>query len=134
MGLINPIDNSSYLSLSSQNQIYQIDPIEMALESYDLAQLVESRVLVLNPESLVSFEIYTPKGLQLKLLKKETQWIDQNNVVLSEEKVKKYLQKLEGLKSFSVLNDLTNEQKAFMEKATSTPQYTLKIVTQQGVR
>src|SRR5690606_37178893 len=39
MGLINPIDNSSYLQLSTQNQIYQIDPIEISLESYDLSLL-----------------------------------------------------------------------------------------------
>ena len=134
MGLINPIDNSAYLSLSSQNQIYQIDPIEITLESYDISQLVESRVLALNSESLVSLEIYTPTGLEVKLLKKEDLWLDQNGVSLESSKVNKYFERLEDLKSFSILSNLTGPQQEFMESALATPIYTLKLISAQGVR
>jgi len=134
MGLINPIDNSAYLSLSSQNQIYQIDPIEITLESYDISQLVESRVLALNPESLVSLEIYTPKGLEVKLLKKDDSWVDQNGLLLEAAKVKKYFERLEDLKSFSILDNLTGPQQEFMESAMATSVYTLKLISAQGVR
>lgn len=134
MGLINPIDNSAYLSLSSQNQIYQIDPIEITLESYDLAQLVESRVLAINETSLASLELYSPKGLELKLLKKEEQWVDQNGFVIETSKVKKYFERLEDLKSFSILSNLTGPQQEFMETVMATPIYTLKLITAQGVR
>lgn len=134
VGLINPIDNSAYLSLSSQNQIYQIDPIEITLESYDISQLVESRVLALNPESLVSMEIYTPSGLEVKLLKKDDQWLDQNGIALETSKVNKYFERLEDLKSFSILSNLTGPQQEFMESALATPIYTLKLISAQGVR
>lgn len=134
MGLINPIDNSAYLSLSSQDQIYQIDPIEMTLESYDLAQLVESKVLAVNVDSLASLEIYGEKGLDLKLLKKEDQWLDQNGVTLSEAKVKRFFERLEELKSFSILDKLNTEQQVFMEKVMATPAYSLKLISGQGVR
>ena len=134
MGLINPIDNSAYLTLSSQNQIYQIDPIEMALESYDLAQLVESRVLAVNSDSLASLEIYGKSGLDLKLLKKEEHWLDQNGVQLSDAKVKKFFEKLEDIKSFSILDKLTPEQKDFMDRVMSTPIMSLKLITGQGLR
>ena len=134
VGLINPIDNSAYLSLSSQNQIYQIDPLEMTLESYDLAQLVESRVLALNPDSLMALEIYNPKGLELKLVKKEAQWVDQNGTLLNEAKIQKFFERLEDLKSFSILSNLSGPQQQFMETAMASPVYTLKIITAQGVR
>lgn len=134
MGLINPIDNSAYLGLSSQNQIYQIDPIEMALETYDLAQLVESKVLALNPESLVALEIYSDKGLELKLLKKGEDWLDQNGVSLSASKVSRFFARLEDLKSFSILDKLNTEQKDFMDKAMSTPVINLKLISGTGVR
>ncbi|MBA2406260.1 MAG: DUF4340 domain-containing protein [Bdellovibrionales bacterium] len=134
MGLINPIDNSAYLSLSSQNQIYQIDPIEITLESYDISQLVESRVLALNAETLVSLEIYTPAGLEVKLLKKDDLWVEQNGLPLEGSKVKKYFERLEDLKSFSILNNLTGPQQEFMESAMATPIYTLKLISAQGVR
>src|SRR5690606_29708238 len=57
LGLINPIDNSAYLSISSQDQIYQIDPLEMALEAYDLSQIVEARVFAINYSDIKSIEI-----------------------------------------------------------------------------
>lgn len=134
MGLINPIDHSAYLSLSSQNQIYQIDPIEMALESYDLAQLVESKVLALNVEALASLEIYGPAGLDLKLLKKDNMWVDQAGVVLSDDKVSNFFDRLGNLKSLSILENLTSEQKTFMSNALATPLYSLKLITGQAVR
>ncbi|WP_408096313.1 DUF4340 domain-containing protein [Peredibacter sp. HCB2-198] len=134
MGLINPIDNSAYLSLSSQDQIYQIDPIEMTLESYDLAQLVESKVLAVNLDSLASLEIYGENTLDLKLLKKDDQWVDQSGTVLSEAKVKRFFERLEDMKSFSILDKLNTDQQVFMEKVMATPEYSLKLISASGVR
>lgn len=134
MGLINPIDNSAYMTISTQNQIYQIDPLEIQLESYDLAQLVESKVLALNPESLLSLEIYTEAGLQLKILKKEELWLGDAGAELAAGKVTKFLERLEDLKSTSILENLTPEQKDVMDRATAVPLYSLKLITSQGVR
>ena len=134
MGLINPIDNSAYISLSTQNQIYQIDPLEMALESYDLAQLVESKVLALNKDSLLSVEIYSEKGLDTKLLKKGEEWVDQSGTVQSESKVAKFFDKLEALKSQKILENLTPEQKEMMDQSVATPIFSLKIIAGTGVR
>jgi hypothetical protein len=134
MGLINPIDNSAYLSLSSQDQIYQIDPIEMALESYDLAQLVESKVLAINMDSLQSLELYGADALKLKLLRKDQQWVDQTGIELSTNKVANFFEKLEQIKSFSILDKLTTEQQAFMVRTMATPSFNLKLISGQGVR
>lgn len=134
MGLINPIDNSAYLSLSSQDQIYQIDPIEMALESYDLAQLVESRVLALNPDSLYSLEIHGPEGLKLKVSRKDEQWLDQNGIVLADAKVGRFIERIEDIKSYSILDKLNSEQQAFMSELMGRPAYSLKLISGQGVR
>jgi hypothetical protein len=134
MGLINPIDNSAYMTISTQNQIYQIDPLEIQLESYDLSQLVESKVLALNVESLLSLEVYGETGLSMKLLKKEDQWLGDAGIELQPVKVTKFLERLEALKSTSILENLTNEQKELMDRATAVPLYSLKLITTQGVR
>lgn len=134
MGLINPIDNSAYLSLSTQDQIYQIDPIEMALESYDLPQLVESKVLALNVDSLQSLEIYGSEGLRLKLLRKDNQWIDQSGAALDGSKVSKFFDRMEEIKSYSILDKLNAEQLAYMQQTMASPEITLKLISGQGVR
>jgi hypothetical protein len=134
VGLINPIDNSAYLTLTGQDQIYQIDPIEMALEGYDLAQLVESKVLALNSDSIQALEIYKDGHLKLKLLRKDDQWFDQNAMKLSEQKVKKFFERLESMRSFSILDKLTTDQKIFMEKSMAQAGWGLKLITGHGVR
>jgi hypothetical protein len=133
MGLINPIDNSAYLSLSGQDQIYQIDPLEMALESYDLSQLVESKILALNIDSLASLELYEGNTQLIKLFKKDNHWFA-DGLELAETKVVKFFERLEEIKSSSILDDLTTEQRDFLDKVLSTSSYTLKIISNQGVR
>jgi hypothetical protein len=134
MGLINPIDNSAYISISKQDQIYQIDPLEISLESYDLPQLVESKVLALNFDSLSAMEIYVKNNLLFKIFKKDNSWIDQNGSILSENKVKDFMEKIESIKSSSILENLTSEQKEFLNKLLSSSLYTLKIISNLGVR
>ena len=106
----------------------------MALESYDLAQLVESKVLALNMDSLQSVEIYSEEGLRLKLIRKDNQWLDQNAVQLSDSKVRKFFENIEDIKSSSILDKLNNEQKSFMEQTLSLPSWSLKLISAQGVR
>lgn len=134
MGLINPIDNSAYMTLTSQNQIYQIDPLEITLETYDLAQLAESKVLVLNTDSLASLEIYGQSQLTLKLVRREEFWFDQNGTQLNDAKVKRFFDKLEDLKSVTILDNLSNEQKDYFSRSMANPFYSLKIISTQGVR
>lgn len=134
IGLINPIDNSAYLSLSSQDQIYQIDPIEMALESYDLAQLVESKVFAFNMASLNSLEVQGKNGPLMKMTKKEDHWQDQDGAKLATAKVEKFIERLEEVKSYSILDQLNADQQSFMEKTMTSPIYRLKVISSQGVR
>lgn len=134
VGLINPIDNSAYLSLSRQDQIYQIDPIEMALENYDLTQLVESKVFALNNNSLTSIEVQSSTGSILKISRRDDGWTDGKETQLSGAKVGKFMDSLEDVKSYSILDQLTPEQQQFMEKTMNTVSYRLKIVSTQGVR
>lgn len=134
MGLINPIDNSAYMTISSQNQIYQIDPLEITLESYDLSQLVESKVLALNTASLMSLEILADQTMTLKFLRKEDGWYDNSGNKLSDQKVEKFFSRLEDIKSSFILERLNPEQQAFMEQVMSIPVMSLKIISGQGLR
>jgi hypothetical protein len=134
MGLINPIDNSAYMTINTQNQIYQIDPMEIALESWDVAQLVESKVLALNVSALASLEMTLANNLTLKLIKKDDKWFDQTGMELNANKVEKFFERLEDLRSSSILEHLNIEQQEFMDKVMANPVYGLRLITGQGVR
>lgn len=134
MGLINPIDNSAYMTISTQNQIYQIDPLEIALESWDVAQLVESKVLALNVSALASLELMASNTLTMKLIRKEDKWFDQTGMELSQSRLDKFFERLEDLKSSSILDNLNTEQREYMDKVMATPVFGLRLISNQGVR
>jgi hypothetical protein len=134
IGLINPIDNSAYMVLSGNDQIYQIEPIELALENYDLSKLADAKILTINSDSLQSLELYQRGSVQLKLNKLNEGWIGPNGEVFSNDKVSKFFAELELMKSFSVLDKLSNDQLQFMQQNLTNPQFGVKIISERGIK
>lgn len=134
MGLINPIDNSAYISLSTQNQIYQIDPLEIALEAWDLPQLVDSKILAFSVADLLEIEVSGSQINDFKLLRKDESWIDATGVGLNSKKVQDFISKLLELKSLSILENLTEEQLGSLQKNVASPVINFKLVTKNGIR
>lgn len=133
MGLINPIDNSAYLSVSTQDQIYQIDPMEIAIEAWDLTQLVESRILAIHLPSLQGVELSGAVN-NLKILRQADGWTDQNGALLATSKVEKFIERLSELRSSSILENLSNDQRETLEKVMNTPVLEMRIRTEFGER
>lgn len=122
LGLINPIDNSAYLSISSQDQIYQIDPLEMALETYDLSQIVEARVLAFNKKNLKSIEIIENGTSKLLIHQREAIWANSEEEKFSQDKVEQLITLIEDMKSSSILENLSSDQTAsFQEMINANP-------------
>jgi hypothetical protein len=134
MGLINPIDNSAYISLSTQNQIYQIDPIEIALEAWDLPQLVDSKILAFSVPDLLEVDVSGPGINDFKLLRKDEEWVDSMGVVLNPKKVQDFIARLLDLKSLSILENLTEDQLGSLQRTVATPVVNFKLVTRNGIR
>ncbi len=134
LGLINPIDNSSYMTFSGASQIYQIDPLSISLESYDLAQMAESQVLALNIDSIQSFELVKENVSSFRWIRNSDTWLDQNNLTLDPEKMKKYFERWENVKSSLVLEMSTPEQREVIDRLLTNPQYLLRVQTMSGLR
>jgi hypothetical protein len=134
LGLINPIDNSSYMTFSGATQIYQIDPLSLSLESYDLAQMAESQILALNIESLQSFELVKENTSVLRWQKTADKWLGQTGNELNPEKIQKYFDKWENVKSSLVIEAGTPDQKLILERLLTNPQYLLRVQTFGGLR
>lgn len=134
MGLINPIDNSAYISLSTQNQIYQIDPLEIALEAWDLPQLVDSKILAFSVADLLEVDVSGAGINDFKFLRKDDSWVDGTGTNLNPKKVEDFIGRLLDLKSLSILENLTEEQLAGLQKSVAAPAINFKLVTRNGIR
>lgn len=127
LGLINPIDNSAYLSISSQDQIYQIDPLEMALETYDLSQIVEARILAINWNQVKEIEILENGNSKLHIKQNEGIWSDTQDEKISLERLESFQVQIDEMKSNSILENLSTDQVKHFQDMLTKSSWELKI-------
>jgi hypothetical protein len=129
-GLVNPIDNTTYFTLTDGPWIYQSQVFGLPLENVTAEELLDSRALAFNPDQVLSLEI-TPNGA--RLTKSEGQWLDGRGAALDNRKVEEFLLKLQTLKGHTVLDKLTPDQQAAVQRLMETPQATLRLGLPQGL-
>lgn len=134
LGLINPIDNSAYLSISSQDQIYQIDPLEMALETYDLSQIVEARILAINWEGVKELEILENGNSKLHIKQNDGIWSDTQDEKISMEKFENFQAQIDEMKSSSILENLSADQVKHFQELMTKNSWELKFIFNDRVR
>lgn len=137
LGLINPIDRSTYAMLSNNQAIYHIDATTIPMNTLNLTNLIETRVFPHDLKLIDSLNIYkgTKEGYhQLALKKNQLEWMGKKNKTMDKTKVESYLKHLFDLKSQLILDRMTDEQLDRIKKYLKTPQYTMDINYQNGTQ
>ena len=128
VGLINTIDNSTYLKIAERNGIYHVEAPEISLEKVSLIDLIESQIFSLNVKAIVSFKINQNKKTILEIMKKNEEWVDSNKNIFLSPKVDDYFQELSTLKSTFILDTQTDAQKKQISEIIKNPEYLIIIV------
>lgn len=138
-GVMNPIDNSTYIKLSDKNALYHIESPASSLENVGLSELIETTVFNLPFEELQGIKILkksTPTPYFSTELK-ANQWS-------YKDKIQEYLLESDQLKTF--LKDFLNLRGKFlMEKSRiselqkkelstlfATPEYKINLLQKNG--
>jgi len=130
LGLINPVDNSTYLTTTDQNIIYHIDALSTSLNALNLADLTESKIFSFNKDDLSSLKIF--KGVKkidkifLAISKNAEGWGSREGSILNKVKVNLFLEKLLNLKSLSS-NSSNQDVLKNLKNAQILPLYTLEM-------
>lgn len=123
-GLVNPLDNSTYVSLSDQNAIYHIDNISTTLNTLDLASFVDTRIFTFDQSSIRKIKIYrgevNKRNLNFQAEKSDVNWVGQQNTLLKTEAVMEFMGELADLRSPLILDkvneDLAKSVAEYLEK------------------
>lgn len=130
-GLVNPIDNSTYLTLSNKDIIYHVDSINFPLDSLKFTQLIETLIIPLRLSKIQKVAIY--KGAQTNVKPRlffqrfEKTWSNQKNVQLNEKKVTTFLNQLLNIKSLIIVDEKSLALEEKMKEMLKRPSYTLEI-------
>lgn len=135
-GLVNPLDNSTYVSLSDQNAIYHIDNISTTLNTLDLASFVDTRIFTFDQSSIESIKIFRGqkerKNISLLAEKNKMSWIGQQNLLLKTEAVKDFMGDLADLRSALILDKVSEELAQSIAEYLEKPNYEIVVTDNQN--
>ena len=125
-GLINPIDNSTYITLAGEGAIYHINTLDKSLERLEITGLIDSRIFNLEYDEISSIKIFPRFSSfpSLNLSKVKNNWFNKRKK-LNKIEVEKFLKKLTRIKSHTILDQQT-------EKLKNKVQYYMKRYLFQG--
>ncbi|MGZ3809001.1 MAG: DUF4340 domain-containing protein [Bacteriovorax sp.] len=136
MGLLNSIDNSTYLKIQGRPGIYHVEAPSVSLENANILDLIESQIIAINQEMIVAFKIFRGNkkaGPPLLDLKKDNgKWTDSEGTAISAEKIDDYFQDLSNLKSSFIVERPTDSQKRQINNLAHNSVYIISIVGKQG--
>ncbi|WP_127716999.1 DUF4340 domain-containing protein [Halobacteriovorax sp. HLS] len=136
VGLVNPIDKSTYVTLSNQEAIYRVDSLKGSLESLNLASFIDSKIFTQKIGSIKQFKIYKGKipstTTRLHLSKDKETWLIDSKKQVDPASVIPYLEEVLELKSSLILDKRTEKLDSFIERYLGNPQYSLEIETDKG--
>lgn len=135
VGLMNTIDNSTYLKISGKSGIFHVDAPSVSLENATIVDLVESQIISIDLETILSFRIYpgAKRGTpSLEIKKKNESWYDRENTLLSTDKIDDYLNELSALKSTFIVDKPTDAQKRQIASLSRNPSIVVSVEDNKG--
>lgn len=135
VGLMNTIDNSTYLKISGRPGIFHVDAPSVSLENATILDLVESQIISIDLETIKSFSIFRGQKKStpvLEIKKQKDGWFDRDNIALSANKIDDYLQELSNLKSTFIIDKPTDAQKRQVANLSRNPVYIVSIEDNKG--
>ena len=129
VGIMNTIDNSTYMKISARTGIYHVEAPSITLENITLADLVESSVFDINFKTMVSFKIFKKNSNTaiFEIVKKEGIWLNQEEKPLDSKRLEDMIDDFNTLKSSFTLDSPTDNQKKQTQQLLAAPEFTLKI-------
>ena len=135
-GLTNPMNNLTYVTLSTQKAIYHIDALHSSLPNLDYSHFVDSRIFTLNPQNITSLTIFRGKkgknSLVLQLQKKGENWAGRRGTLLNKTKVSNFIQSIVEIRSLFIIDKKDEKMQKQLQRAIDRPLYTIEIKGQGG--
>lgn len=128
-GIMNTIDNSTYLKISGKQGIYHVEAPSISLENITLNDLIEAKIFDLELNTIMSFNIYRKslEDLQFSVENKNSFWVTMEDKPLDPTKLADMVDGFSKIKSSHTLDKLSEAQKKQLQPLIASPEYIVKI-------
>lgn len=127
IGLMNTIDNSTYLKIAGRSGIYHVEAPAVSLENATIVDLIESQIISIDLNTITAFKILYKQKPLLEINKKDGLWFDSSGSPLAVDKIDDYFQELTSLKSAFILDKQTEAQKKQINSLSKSGDYSLTM-------
>ena len=129
IGLVNPISNTSYMTIGNHKTIFQTEIIKNHIELMDLSDFFESHIFSMPLNEITSFELYR-RGSKVsvnKLTKKGQNWKSKMYRSITNKNVDAKLNSILNIKTHTIIDEQDEKLKTFLKNYMDNPLYTIKI-------
>jgi hypothetical protein len=130
-GLMNTIDNSTYLKINGRKEIFHVEAPNVSLENATLLSLTESQIISIDIDMITAFKILpkNPKNStsSLEINKRNEKWYDKDGSQLSNESTNAFLHELSSLRSSFIIENETKSQKRQISNLLKSSDYIVSI-------
>ena len=134
IGLINSINNTSYILISGNNQIYQTTTLDFAFESLALSDFVDAGVFSMKLSEIKRFTLYQGKNFSPNnVLERTTSgWISKKYNSITNKNVEEKIQSYLDINTHMIVDRMNNELETFINNYLTSALYRIVIQTNSG--
>lgn len=133
-GLVNPVNETTYLSIEGKKVIYQINKNLQGLEKIEFTSLLDSRLFRFDHEAVQKISIFrgndTSARNELSMI--EQSWISKNYKHINQEHTQKTISSFLNLAVHTILDQKSELLENFLENTFKRPLYLIVIKTKDG--
>jgi hypothetical protein len=128
-GLVNPIDNSLYFTLSREKWIYQSTLPTDTFEAVALNDLIDTEMIYIQTNTILRAEISkAPFGEPVFAIEKiNDKWQKRDGTIIADQKITQCFERFEKIKSYMILDKLNSEDVSQLEKLQQNPLFKLSL-------
>lgn len=135
-GLVNPVDNSTYLHILKSDSIYHVDSLNFSLENLDIVNFIDTRVFATPIDQIAKLKIRRDRQDQsphLDIRLEDGIWIDSSNRQLDSSPVESFLTELANLRSLFIIDKANEDLTSAIEKEFEKPAFFIQLIDKQGL-
>lgn len=129
LGIMNAIDNSTYMKISGKKGIYHVESPSLSLENIALPDLIESTVFDVNFNTILGFKISKKNSKKpiFEIIKKDNTWVNSENQILDTKNLEYIIDDFIALKSSFTLESPSDAQKKQTQSLLLSPEFIIEI-------
>lgn len=135
VGLINPINNTSYITVSGHDKIFQTTLLKGQLEKLELSDFIDSNIFSIKIDQIKSLSIYRGSTKQAhNRLSKDVNnfWNSKKYKMITNERVSLKIEKILGIKSHMIIDQQNAQLNTFIGNYIKYPQFRILIKTKNN--